>query len=62
MRTVEQDEPRDIQGRTGGIDRPSEAVSHQAREIAAVVEVRMGQDDRIDRGRSDGEVLPVQLA
>ena len=43
-------------------NRSSEAFANQPREVATVVEMRVGQNDCIDRARIDGEEVPIQLA
>jgi len=40
----------------------AEALLDQLGQVAAVVEVRVGQDDAVDRRRIDRERLPVPLA
>ena len=41
--------------------RSPEAVAHEGRQVAAVVDVGVGEHDRVDAGRRDGEALPVAL-
>ena len=36
-----------------------EAVAHQGRQIARVIQMGMGQDDAVDTGRQDGKGCPV---
>ena len=43
-------------------DSAPEALRYEARQIAAVIEVRVGQDDRGDVGRTNRQVMPVALA
>jgi len=40
-------------------DAALESLGNQAREVSAVVEVRMGQDDGVDGSGGDGQGLPV---
>jgi len=40
-------------------DRAAEAVGHEPRQVAGVVDVRVGQDDVVDRGGFDRQGLPV---
>ncbi len=62
MSGVGQDNAAQINRRLRGIDRPAESIFDQARNPSAVVEVRVGQDDRIDPVRRDRKILPVALA
>ena len=40
----------------------AEALRHEPRQVAAVIEVRVRQDDGVDVLRGDRQVLPVALA
>ena len=40
----------------------AESLRHQPRQITAVIEVRVGQDNGVDARRLDRQVLPVALA
>ncbi len=51
-----------VRGAVGGDDRPGEPVPHQRGHVAGVVQVRMGQDHGVDRGRRDRERRPVAFA
>ena len=45
----------------GGVDGPREALAHEERQPAAVVQVRVGQQDRVDLVRGHGGGRPVPL-
>src|SRR4051794_13188654 len=51
-----------INGRGGGINRAVEPLLHQPRDVAAMVEVRVRQDDGFNLIRRNGRGLPVTLA
>ncbi len=59
---VGQHDRHQLAGVVGDVHRTSEPTVHQAREVAAVVEVGVGHDDRVERPRRHGEVGPVALA
>ncbi|MCY1298507.1 hypothetical protein D9M70_479970 [compost metagenome] len=59
---VQQDQFRDVAGCGGGMDAALESVCHQPRQVAAVIQMGMGQHDRVDVGGRDGQALPVELA
>ena len=42
--------------------RPAKSGRDQPRQVAAMVEVRVGEDDGVDRGGVDRQRLPVALA
>ena len=56
---VEQDERRELDGAGGRMDRPIEPGLDQQREEAAVVEVGVGQDDRVELRGVEAERDPV---
>ena len=62
LAAVEQDEPRQLDRRWRGVDRPREALADEDRDEAAMVEVRVGQQQRVDRRGLEGEGEPVALA
>src|SRR5208337_3234424 len=51
-----------INGCRRRVDRAVKALLHQPRDPATVIDVRMGQDDGVDRGRWHRKVLPIALA
>ena len=55
-------EPRQLDGRWRGVDRPGEARPDEDRDEPAVVEMGVREQERVDRGRVVGEVEPVALA
>ena len=59
---VEQDQPRHLVAGGGGVDAAAEAVDHQPRQVAAMVQVRMGEHHRVDVARFGGQSFPVQFA
>ncbi len=48
-------------GRLGAVDRAAVALCHEARQEAGVVEVGVGEDDRVDLLRPERERAPVAL-
>ncbi len=62
MPTVGQQNVAKVAGRTGAMDRPLESVANEERQTARVVEMGVGQDDRIDPFRVYRELLPVAQA
>jgi hypothetical protein len=49
-------------GRAGGaVDRAVEAVAHERRQVAGVVQMRVRDDDGVDARRFHGEARPVPL-
>ena len=56
---IEQDEPGQLDGAVGRPDRPAEALLHHVRDEPAVVEMGVRQQDRVERGRVEGERDPV---
>lgn len=59
---IAQDQLRDVAGRRRGEDRAGKAVGDKTRQISAMIQMRAGQDDRVDAGGGNGERLPIQLA
>ena len=59
---VRQQHPQQAQGWRCGEGRPSEALAHQQRQDARVVDVGMGEDDGVERRRLDRERRPVAQA
>ena len=59
MSGIRKDDAAQINRRRRGIHRAAEAFADQPRNPAAVVEVRMGQDHRIDAGCWHRRGLPV---
>src|SRR5690606_26518173 len=51
-----------IKRRRRAIDLPAEALLDQARDVATVVQVGMGEHDRIERSRIKRKVFPVAQA
>ena len=60
--TVPEDDLGDRGGPLGADDGAGETVADQPRQIAGVIEVGMGEDDRVDRVRVDGQRGPVEFA
>ena len=50
-----------LDGRLRGIDRPVKPLLHQPRNPAAVIEMRVRENDSIDFARRDWSVLPVAV-
>ena len=44
------------------MDRPREPITHESRQVTAVIDVRVGEDDRIDAAGIDRELGPVLQA
>ncbi len=61
MSGVRQDNAAQIDGGRRGINRAAEAFSYQAWNPAAVIEMRVGQNDRVDAGCRNRRGLPVAL-
>src|SRR5579872_6747516 len=59
---VGKNDAAEIDGWRRGVDRPAESLFHQAWNPAAVIEMGVGQNDRVDLLRRDGRVAPVALA
>ena len=59
---IGQDDPAQILGPGGAEHAAAEALGYEPRQIAAMIEVGMGEDDGIDVRRLDRELLPVPLA
>ncbi len=62
LRAVAQDDRDELGGVGGAVDRSVEAVAHERRQVAAVVEVGVGEDDAGEGGRFGGERVPVARA
>ena len=62
MRGIGQDKRGDIFGRRRRVNRAVKPVPDQFRQIAAMVQMGMGQNHGVDRGRWDRKRLPVQFA
>ena len=58
---VGQDQQRQVGGRGGQHDRALETLPHDHRQIAAVVEMRVREEHRVQRGRVVGEGRAVTL-
>ena len=56
---VAQHDRRELGGLGRAPDRPAEALLDQPREVAGVVEVRVGEHDLVDGGGVHGELVPV---
>ena len=52
---VEQHQRRELDRAAGGVDGPVEALGHDVRDQAAVVQMGVGQDDRVEARRVVGE-------
>ena len=61
MSAVRQQNGAEIGGRLRAVDRTLEAISHQAWDIAAMVDMGMGQQQRIELGGIERQGLPVAL-
>ena len=59
---VGQHDAAEILGAGGAENAAAETLRHQPRQIAAMIEVRVRQDDRVDVCRGNRQVLPVALA
>jgi len=59
MRGVEQHDPRQIARRRCGDDLATKAALHQHRDPAAMVEMGVGQQQNVDRGGVEAEILGV---
>lgn len=59
---VGEDNAREAPGAGGGEHRTGEAVVHQAGHVPAVVDVGVGEHDRVERRRVDGQWGQVALA
>ena len=55
LRRIEQDEPRELDGPPGRVDRAGEAKRARVRDQTAVVEVRVREQQRVDRRGLVGE-------
>ena len=61
MARIRKDDATQIDRRRRGENSPAESFLHQSRNPSAVIEVRMGQDDRVDRSGRNRRVVPVTL-
>ena len=59
---IRQQYPAKLVGSLSAIYFPVESCFHQSRNISAVINMRMGQDDGIDRRRIHRKRFPVPLA
>ena len=62
---VGEHDPEQVAGRRGAVDRPVETLADERRQVAAVVDVGVAEDDRVDLVRVEREVavpLPGFLA
>ncbi len=59
---VGQHDPRQRHGPRRGVHRPPEAVADQHRQVADVIDVRVGHDRRVDARRRGRAPLPVAAA
>ena len=59
---VEEQKPRELERGGGAVHGTAKPVAHQARQIAGMIDVRVGQDDVIERGRLERRRAPVELA
>jgi len=59
MAGVREEDPREVGGGPCAVDRPPETFLYQARQKSNMVNVRMGQQHRIDRVRLNRERIPV---
>ena len=62
VRRVDQHEMREIV-RAGRAEHPAlEPLRHEPRKVADVIEVRVREDDGVDRARRNRQILPVPAA
>jgi hypothetical protein len=61
MGTVEQDEPSDVDRCRRGKYRPGKALADEPRKISAMVQMRVGEHDGIDRAWVPRKALPVEF-
>ena len=59
---IGQDDPAEILCAGGAEDAAAEALGDEARQIAAMIEVRVGKDDGVDLRWLDRKLLPVPFA
>ena len=59
---VRKDDAAEVLGAGGAVHAAAEPLRHQPREISAMIEVRVRQDDRVNRRRGNRQVRPVPLA
>ena len=57
-----QEKAEEIGRGPGREDRPSESLPRQPREPAGMIDVPVGEDDGLDRGRRNREAFPIALA
>src|SRR5262245_13981634 len=59
MRRIGQEDSEQIDGRRRSVNRPPETLFHQPWQVTCVIDVRVCQDDRIQRLWIDGRFLPI---
>ena len=62
MRRVRQHDAHEVTGGTRGVDVAHKALTHETRNPPAVIDVRVGQKNRVDLSRVEREWLIVHLA
>ena len=62
MRRVRQNQCAEIACAGGAEHAAAEALGDMAGDVPAVIQVRVREDDGVDRGRRDGERLPIAQA
>ena len=62
LRGVVEEKAEEIGRGPGREDRPSESLPRQPREPAGMIDVPVGKDDGLDRGRRNREAFPIALA
>ncbi|MNW22643.1 hypothetical protein D3C71_2242630 [compost metagenome] len=62
MRAVGQQDAAKLRGAHGAEDPTAEAVAHQQRQIAAVIDMGMREHHRIERSRIDRKGVPIAQA
>ncbi len=62
MGRIDQDQVREIVGAGRTKHAALESLRHQSRQIADVIQVRVRQDDGVDRRGRNREILPVAAA
>ena len=62
LRGVGEHDARELGRRRRAEDAAAEALRHEPRQVAAVIEVRVREHDRVDRVGADRQRLPVALA
>jgi hypothetical protein len=59
MRTVGQEDLEQVSRAMSAIHPTRKSLMHQQRQVAAVIDMCMGQDDRVDISGRDGKRVPV---